>query len=100
MPKGVVGIRKSKMDRQHNGQTEKRQKKNNYLQSITHTTKDLVTQTPLKRGWTQVLRKGKQFLIHEWHPSSYTLYIDTMKRDSVINESVDIKFSTHDAFLE
>jgi hypothetical protein len=50
MPKGVVGIRKSKMDRQHNGQTEKRQKKNNYLQSITHTTKDLVTQTPLKRG--------------------------------------------------
>jgi hypothetical protein len=34
MPKGVVGIRKSKMDRQHNGQTEKREKKNNYLQSI------------------------------------------------------------------
>ena len=48
MPKGVVGIRKSKMDRQHNGQVKKRQKKNNDLQSITHTTKDLVTQTPLK----------------------------------------------------
>ena len=43
MPKGVVGIRKSKMDRQHNGQAKK-----DNLQSITHTTKDLVTQTPLK----------------------------------------------------
>jgi len=21
------------------------------------------------RGWTQVLRKGKQFLLHQWHPS-------------------------------
>ena len=50
MPKGVVGIRKSKMDKQHNGQTIKRQKKNNDLQSITHTTKDLVTHTPLKPG--------------------------------------------------
>ena len=48
MPKGVVGIRKSKMKRQHNGQVKKRQKKNNDLQSITHTTKDLVTQIPLK----------------------------------------------------
>jgi len=23
------------------------------------------------RGWTQVLRKSKQFLLHMWHPSCY-----------------------------
>ena len=45
MPKGVVGIRKSKMDRQHNGQT----KKTNDIQNVTHTTKDIETQTPLNR---------------------------------------------------
>jgi hypothetical protein len=52
MPKGVVGIRKSKMDRQHNGQRKKKRKKKkeNDLQNITHTTNDLVTQTPLKQG--------------------------------------------------
>ena len=31
----------------------------------TYKTKDRVTRTPLKnRGWTQVLRKGKQFMLH------------------------------------
>jgi hypothetical protein len=40
MPKGVVGICKSKMDRQHNVQRKKRKK--NDLQNITHTTNDLV----------------------------------------------------------
>jgi hypothetical protein len=32
------------MDRQHNGQT----KKKNDIQNVTHTTKDIETQTPLK----------------------------------------------------
>jgi hypothetical protein len=48
MPKGVVGICKSKMDRQHNVQRKKRKK--NDLQNITHTTNDLVAQTPPKPG--------------------------------------------------
>ena len=26
------------------------------------------------QGWTQVLRKGKQFLLHIWHPSCYSCY--------------------------
>ena len=35
----------------------------------THKTKDRVTRTLLKTGeWTQVLRKGRQFLLHKWHP--------------------------------
>ena len=38
---------------------------NNDLQNITHKTKDLATRIPLKTGgWTQVLRKGKEFLLH------------------------------------
>ena len=44
--KGVITIHKSKKDRQHNGQKKK------------------------DRGWTQVLRKGKQ-----WHPSFLFRYI-------------------------
>ena len=57
--KGVIIIRKSK-DRQHNGQQKKYKRTNNDRQSITHKTKDLVTQTPLKTGYelTQVIRKG------------------------------------------
>jgi hypothetical protein len=31
-------------------------------------------QAPLKPGWTHVLRKGKQFLLHMWHPSFYLCY--------------------------
>jgi hypothetical protein len=37
---------------------------NNDLQSITHKTEDWVTRTSLKTGWTQVLRKGRQFLLY------------------------------------
>jgi len=37
----------------------------NDLQNITQKTKDRVTRTsPKNRGWTQILRKGKQFLLH------------------------------------
>jgi len=31
--------------------------------------KDRVTRTPLKTGGTQLLRKGRQFLLHWWHPT-------------------------------
>ena len=45
--KEVPRIRKSKKDRQHNGQ---KKQENNDLQSITHKTKDRATGTPLKIG--------------------------------------------------
>jgi hypothetical protein len=38
---------------------------NNYLQNTTHKTKDCATRIPLKeRGWNQVLRNWKQFMLH------------------------------------
>ena len=46
----VIRIRKSKKDRQLNGQTKKDKRKNNDLQNITHKTKDRVTRTPLRTG--------------------------------------------------
>ena len=45
--KGVIIIRKSKKDRQHNDQTKKDKRINNDLQTITQKTKDRVTQTSL-----------------------------------------------------
>ena len=53
----VIRIRKSKKNRQHNGQ-KKKDKRTNNLQNITHKTKDRVTRTPLNPGWTRVIRKG------------------------------------------
>jgi hypothetical protein len=49
--KGVIRIRKSQKDRLHNGQKNKQ-----WATKHTHKTKD--------RWWTQVLRKGEQFLLH------------------------------------
>ena len=43
--KGVIGIRKSKKDRQHRGQKKKVKRTNNDLQNITLKTKDRVTPT-------------------------------------------------------
>ena len=40
--KEVIRIRKSKKDRQHNGQKKKDKRTNNDLQNITHKTKDRV----------------------------------------------------------
>ena len=48
--KGVIRIRKSKKDRQHNGQKKKYKRTNNDLQNNTHKTKDRVTRIPLKTG--------------------------------------------------
>ena len=66
--KGVIRSRKSKNDRQYNGQ---KKKGNNNLQSTTQKTKNQATQTPLK---TQVLQKDKQFLLHMWHLLCYSCY--------------------------
>jgi len=43
--KGVIRIRKSKKDRQHNGQTKKDKQRST---KHTHKTTDRVTRTPLK----------------------------------------------------
>jgi hypothetical protein len=50
IPKGVIRIRISKKNRQHNGQKKKYKKTNNDLQNTTHKTKDRITRTPLKTG--------------------------------------------------
>ena len=48
--KGVIKIRKSKKDRQHNGHKKRNRRTNNDLQNTTHKTKDRVTRTPLSTG--------------------------------------------------
>jgi hypothetical protein len=59
--KGVIRIRISKKNRQHNGQKKKYKRTNNDLQNIhVYKTKDRVTRNPTKnRGWTQVLQKSE-----------------------------------------
>ena len=48
---------------------------NNDLQNFAYKTKDRVMRTPPKnRGCAQVLWKGQQFLLHQWHPSCYSSY--------------------------
>jgi hypothetical protein len=42
--KGVIRIRKSKIDRQHNDQKKKEKRTNNDLQNTTYKTKDRATQ--------------------------------------------------------
>ena len=48
--KGVIRIRISKKNRQHNGQKKKVQKDKQRSTSHTYETKDRVTRTPLKTG--------------------------------------------------
>ena len=48
--KGVIRIRISKKDRQHNGQKKKRQKDRQQSTKHTHKAKDRVIRTPLKTG--------------------------------------------------
>jgi hypothetical protein len=47
----------------------KRKKDKQRWQNVTKKTKDRATRTYYKPGCTQVLQKGKQFLLHAWHPS-------------------------------
>ena len=61
--KGVIKIRKSK-NRQHNGQKTNDKGTKNDLQYTTQLTTDKATRTLLTNlGWTQVLRKGGQFVL-------------------------------------
>jgi hypothetical protein len=51
----------------------KRKRTNNDLQITTQITKDRTRQASRKYlGWTRVLHKGKQFLLHMWHSSCYS----------------------------
>jgi hypothetical protein len=61
--KGVIIIRISKKNRQHNGQKKKVRKDKQRSTKHTHTTKDRVTRTPLKSGRISSSRSVK------WHPS-------------------------------
>jgi len=49
-PQESLQSRKSKKDKQHNGQKKKDKRTNNDLQNTTQKTKDWATQTPLKLG--------------------------------------------------
>jgi hypothetical protein len=51
----IIRIRKSKKDRQHNGQKKKYKKTNNDLQNITHKTKDRVTRSPLNDSINMII---------------------------------------------
>jgi hypothetical protein len=55
--KGVIRIRKSKIDRQHNGQKKKDKRTNNDLQNIYIEVKIELHEPHLKPEWTQVLLK-------------------------------------------
>ena len=65
MPKGVIISRKSKEDRQHNGQMKKNKRSSNNPLNITQKTKYRVT---------RVFQKGQQFLLHILNPSCYFCY--------------------------
>ena len=62
--KVVIRIRKSKKDRQHNGQKKKDKGTNNDLHNSTHKTKDQITRTPLKtRGELRLIFNVTQNMI-------------------------------------
>jgi hypothetical protein len=60
--KGVIRIRISKKNRQHNGQKKNYKRTNNDLQSITHKTKDRVTRASLKTGVISGAPEGSTIL--------------------------------------
>jgi hypothetical protein len=57
--KGVIRIRKSKKNRQHNGQKKKDKRKNNDLQNITQKTKDRAIKVITKLPNSEQSYKGK-----------------------------------------
>ena len=54
--KGVIRIRKSKMDRKHNVRNKKNKRTNNDLQNIKQKTKDRVTRTPQTTSCISILK--------------------------------------------
>ena len=74
--KGVIGIRKPKMNRQCNGQRNKQKSSKHYAQKTNH----WATRTHYNRGWTHVLRNGYYFLLYQWHSLCYSSW--NYKRES------------------
>jgi hypothetical protein len=66
------------MDRQHNANS---QRTNKDPQNTTQKTKDWSTPTPIKHRLIHVLRKGKPLLLHQWHPSRYSLLQRSTSRE-------------------
>ena len=68
--KGLVRIRISRENRQHNDRKKKYKRTKQRSKKHTHKTKDRVTRTPLKTG-SELRCSGRvrQFLFHKWHPS-------------------------------
>jgi hypothetical protein len=62
--KGVIRIRNSKKNRQHNGQKDKGQRDKQRSTKHIHKTKDRVTRTPLKTVVNSSAPEGWQFLLH------------------------------------
>jgi hypothetical protein len=57
-------------DMQYNGKMKKDKITNNDWQNTIQKTKDWTTRSTLRtEGWTQVIRKGKQFPLYYWYPS-------------------------------
>jgi hypothetical protein len=67
MPKGVIRNRKSKKDRQYNGQ--KKRDKQLSTKHYTENQRSSNTNPTKNRGSTHVLRKVEQFLLQMWHSS-------------------------------
>ena len=73
--KEVIRIRKSKKDRQYNGQKKKKRKLQPTIYKTLHRQQTIEQhESHSKPGWTQVLQKGKQFLLQQGHPSCYSSY--------------------------
>jgi len=64
---------KSKKDRQHNGQKEKRTNQRS-IKRYTDNQRSSNTNPTRNRGFSHVFQKNKQFLFHMWHPSCYSCY--------------------------
>jgi len=65
--KGVIRIRKSKTDRQHNGQNKKTKGQTTIYKTL-HIKYRSSNTNFIKN------REGKQFLLHSWHSSCYSSY--------------------------
>jgi hypothetical protein len=61
--KGVIWSHKSKNDRQYSVEKKKSTKGHSTIYKILHRKLKIEQHEPLS-GWTQVLRKGMQFLLH------------------------------------
>jgi hypothetical protein len=78
----VIRIRKSKTNRQHNGQKKRDKRTNNDLQKI-HKTKDRVTRPPLKQG------------VHTGRSNSSSSTTDTRRVNLVTNSVISHEGGKH-----